>query len=154
MVGAMLAGTVSLASPASAASPTCNTLSKWDSSPRNVGMIQNYTFTSPTVGEGNIFCVLREGMSGPRVLILQRALNVCYSKTGLESGGYYGPRTREAVRQVQEFEAAHYQTPLVQDGIFGGATHVNMAWPIDQNRGRPCDYPFVLRYITHLHSTY
>jgi murein L,D-transpeptidase YcbB/YkuD len=81
-----------------------------------------YYRPSTAPASGNYNCILGLGSSGSGVVALQQAANLCYGQ-GLTVDGEYGPRTRDAVRNIQRFHG------ISADGVFGPVTNLHMAYP-------------------------
>lgn len=116
---AATAGGVAVAPSAQAATYKCTSTSLFYS---------DYS-TRPTYGTNtqNTNCTLRYGDSGPGVAALQKAANLCYHQ-GLKVDGLYGPATRQAVINIQNFHK-YYGAYVPVDGIFGPYTSAAMEWP-------------------------
>lgn len=102
----------------------------------------------PTVGwqTGNKHCYLTYGHSGSAVLVLQEALNNCYSRS-LSLDGNYGTKTREAVRYAQHrINEDIVYADIAEDGEYGPQTRAYMGFAIFGVDGGPvipnvCYYP-------------
>jgi hypothetical protein len=91
----------------------------------------------PTLGNnsGNLNCELGLGNTGVAVRRLQIALDSsCNLFDNLAVDGIYGPLTRQAVIDVQNF----YDVPA--DGIYGPVTATHMSWPVAGSNGNSCDF--------------
>jgi peptidoglycan hydrolase-like protein with peptidoglycan-binding domain len=123
-------GVVIPASPASAASPYCNTYAG-----RNVrpGV---YVYLPYSTASSTSTCVMARGAQGNHVVALQWALVYCYS---LDTGGFdgiFGSKTYSALRTAQSREG------IGVDGVYGPQTRSALLWPTYQVHGefpyRPC----------------
>ena len=91
----------------------------------------------PTLGNNtrNLNCELGLGNTGVAVQRLQIALDSrCNLFDNLAVDGIYGPLTRQAVIDVQNF----YDVPA--DGIYGPVTATHMSWPVAGSNGSSCDF--------------
>ena len=95
------------AAPASAALYSCNSWSSYYPG-------SNQIYQKPTLGleTHNTNCVLGVGNQSGAVTVLQDALNRCYQQ-GLVVDGDYGPKTRQAVINVQR------RIGTAADGVYG-----------------------------------
>lgn len=108
---ALLALPVLGAAPAAAALPSCTATDR--------GAI-------PAAGRDNHQCVLGSGNQGVAVKALQKSLRDC-NKQSIGVDGSYGPKTRQAVINVQR------KAGLAQDGVYGPKTARAMLWSSGQS---------------------
>jgi hypothetical protein len=122
----MLVLTVVPASPAQAALPTCTGTT--------YGELWNGAWSDivPAAG-GDYRCRLSRGNTGEGVRALQMNLNACFNATMLYAApghwwawlaedGQFGPKTEQALREVQWFLG------ISSDGIYGGDTRRAMSY--------------------------
>ena len=118
IIGAVLVGSSGTAS----ALPQCNNNTvHYVSEPWPIYYSRYYQPTTE-LGSDDTNCVLATGSSGGGVFTLQDSLIRCYNQD-ITFDGLYGPQTRQAVINVQNF---HHLTP---DGVFGPLTNNAMVWP-------------------------
>ncbi|MGH9209287.1 MAG: peptidoglycan-binding domain-containing protein [Acidimicrobiales bacterium] len=111
MVAILLAGTVFTLVPASPVEgqslPLCTT------------RVTRNLIRVPASSGGSASCLIGDGLVGCRdcsaIRQLQQSLNDCHGKN-LDEDGYWGPLTREALRDVQE------DRDITPDGIYGPDT--------------------------------
>lgn len=112
------------ASPASAATPECNTARISTLAANTPG---RYLYLPAFyLGEGaNYICWMAKGSDGDEVKALQRAINLCYNHIpNLVPDGLYGDATKAAVRAVQAQHRIHV------DGEYGPDTYSAMMFPL------------------------
>ncbi|WP_181155901.1 MULTISPECIES: peptidoglycan-binding protein [unclassified Microbacterium] len=118
----MVAGSIALAAPASAADAHASIIVKTADCNRSTAFRltnnANEFATVPTYGTSKS-CTLRSGNKNDGVAWLQVALNSCYGKN-LATDGDFGPATRNALIQVQQ------AIGVVADGIYGPNTQSRM----------------------------
>ncbi|MGW1888416.1 peptidoglycan-binding domain-containing protein [Streptomyces sp. NPDC001970] len=117
-----LGGVVATATPAAATGP-CSDFT-WFS-------YGGYWHPIPTTSKnsGNRQCHLQQGYANNGVAELQRNLNRCYNQ-GLAVDSQYGPKTAQAVRNVQS------RLGITVDGVFGPQTSNAMVWAKFDSAGR------------------
>ena len=129
--GIALAPALTSATPASA-QPSCTGTSLFQGLLNPPDLVR-----VPTLGNnsGNLNCELGLGNTGVAVRRLQIALDSsCNLFDNLAVDGIYGPLTRQAVIDVQDF----YDVPA--DGIYGPVTATHMSWPVAGSNGKSCDF--------------
>ncbi|MCM2388269.1 peptidoglycan-binding domain-containing protein [Streptomyces albipurpureus] len=122
-----IGGAAMNATPAAAATPTCNTVKAAQGYNGFLIRVPAYSAT------GSITCALEQGNSGAAVLELQRALNKCFynaygsSKTywPLAEDGDFGPNTKKALTEAQDY---HTDVPADIDGMYGPITRNMLLW--------------------------
>jgi hypothetical protein len=93
------------------------------------GMVPG-AWSRTVTGRNSFNCFLKLGDYGAGVKTLQEVLRSCY-RSQIATDGRYGPRTRTAVKRVQQTHG------LPADGIFGPATLRAMKWRLYFFDGRP-----------------
>ncbi|WP_171117602.1 MULTISPECIES: peptidoglycan-binding domain-containing protein [Streptomyces] len=123
LTATLLGGALAVAPAASAASyPTCNAVKRVYLS-STVWVRQPYYS-----GTGSRNCILQYGNSSSAVTALQDALITCYRQDTGGKDGIYGPKTRQAVYNVQ----TQYRD-IANDGIYGPETRKKMGWRVYNN---------------------
>lgn len=104
--------------PAYAATPTCNTSARFDTSIYNVGA--KLPFYSPPSDPGTTTCLLRRvynNVFNNAVEALQDTLNSCFALSEvLEEDGVFGPRTQAMLKEAQ------WLVGTAVDGVYGPHT--------------------------------
>lgn len=100
-----------------AAAPTCNSATVY----------QNALVPS-VAATGSVNCVMGQGANSHAVLRLQWNLNTCHGKR-LAEDGQFGPRTRQALIEVQRSVGAR------ADGVYGPETRSKMLHMIVEGGG-------------------
>ncbi|WP_435749168.1 peptidoglycan-binding domain-containing protein [Microbacterium sp. PMB16] len=122
MAAALVAGSIALAAPASAAEvkPAAIVKAADCNGSRAFALTTNANESArvPTYG-GSKSCTLRSGNRSGAVSTLQNSLNSCHGKS-ITVDGDFGPATRTALIQVQA------SLGLTADGIYGPNTLSNM----------------------------
>ncbi|MGV9987369.1 peptidoglycan-binding domain-containing protein [Streptomyces olivaceus] len=113
------------ASPASAATPECNSATITTAVPNTPSGRYLYLPRYYNGGGSNYYCWMAYGTTGEGVTALQQAINLCYNNIpNLEVDWIYGSATRAAVRAVQ---AEHR---IKVDGEYGPDTYSAMRLPL------------------------
>jgi hypothetical protein len=115
------------ASAAPTALPTCTSWSTYYAAGTT-----NYVVHVPTLGRGtfNRNCSLRQGDRNDAVKVLQRALRWCLGDIDVEVDGQYGPITRGAVLDLQQWVNDNQGGNLQEDGEYGPATAAYLPFPV------------------------
>ncbi|MET9878268.1 peptidoglycan-binding protein [Actinacidiphila glaucinigra] len=120
--------------PAAAAPPTCNAVK---AVPGYNGIYLKALVYSAT---GSTTCSLQQGNSGAAVKELQIALNKCfylaYKRTAsywpLEEDGAFGPNTKKALTEAQDYFT---NVPADIDGVYGPITRDLLLWRLNSGNG-------------------
>jgi hypothetical protein len=134
LVLGLLVGVVAVwpASPASAAPLWCTDVGyrvRLDGGQLDPFILVNFPGHSPAsrvylggyeVGRGHWTCSMEQGSMSEAVRALQHDINACYAPRGIAgpvaADGEFGPRTRDALKQVQRFHR------ISDDGRYGRVT--------------------------------
>jgi hypothetical protein len=118
-------GLVASASPAQAEYVTCNSWTTYYAFETRAQVVHTPSRGSQT---GNNTCQLKQGDKGNAVKVLQRALKYCRIHANIAVDGEFGPATKRAVLDMQDWANAR-GADLDEDGEFGPATRDWMTWP-------------------------
>ncbi|HVQ94343.1 MAG TPA: peptidoglycan-binding domain-containing protein [Mycobacteriales bacterium] len=131
---------VGTAAPASAATPQCTSWTTYWA-PFSTTTVTHV----PTAGyqTGNQNCELKIGAHNDAVTVLQRGLKYCHGyNIGVD--GEYGPQTRGAVLDLQQWANGAFNAGLEEDGEWGPHTRdwtqfPDWTWPANVRTNR-CDH--------------
>jgi murein L,D-transpeptidase YcbB/YkuD len=91
---------------------------------------KSWVVHSPSRGKQsyNNTCQLKQGDKNDAVKVLQRALKYCRIHANITVDGEFGPATKAAVKDMQDWANARGAN-LEEDGEFGPLTRDWMTWP-------------------------
>jgi len=136
LAAVLVAGGLSVftASPAQAALPTCTSWSTY-----YAAYTTSYVIHVPSAGyqTGTLRCVLKRGNRNDAVRVLQRGLNQCRGYDNVAEDGDYGPITRAAVLDTQQWANGSFGAGIAEDGEYGPQTKdwiqfTVWTWPANQ----------------------